>query len=241
MAAAKPDPAGVAPILAGSVPPDGDLADLFADLAPILAEAAQGDGRLPSERALAQSLGVTRRRLRLALDGLARQGVLFRRHGQGTFVTPPPPPDKARHRLLAGRLTLAQLMDVRRQIEPRLAELAADRARPADLGPLEALMQRSCAAQTAADYDLADEGFHYRIAELAGNALFLEIYDLIRQTRHEAGWRMRRAEINSPAMIAILGQQHRQIFAAIAGGEPARAGQAQRAHMDFVAGLIQRR
>ena len=105
----------------------------------------------------------------------------------GHPVTPSPRPDAGRHRLLAGRLSLDQLMDVRRQIEPRLAELAATRAGAGDLAQLEILMRQSREAVQPQEYDLADEGFHYRIAELAGNALFLEVYDLIRQMRREAG------------------------------------------------------
>ena len=212
--------------------------EVIAALSPLLAEAAAGNGRLPPERALAERLGIPRRQLRLALDELARRGVLFRRRGQGTFVAPPPPAERARPRLLAGRLSLAQLMDVRRQIEPRLAELAALNVSPQDLPPLEALMRRTREAGSPADYDRADEVFHYRIAELADNTLFLQIYDLIRQTRRESGWRDLRAEVNRPEILAQLGAQHGRIFAAIAAGDARAAGLAQRGHMDFVAATI---
>lgn len=201
--------------------------------------ACEEGGRLPSERALVDMLGVSRRRLRLALDELQRRGTVFRRHGQGTFVAPPPHPDKNRHRLLADRLSLAQLMDVRRQIEPRLAELAAFHAQPDDLVQLRKLMLRTRDAVNAQGYDHADEVFHYRIAELAKNALFLEVYDLIRQMRRDAGWRDRRMEINRPHIVQVLGRQHQHIFDAIAAGDVTGAGNAQRAHLDFVATAIQ--
>ena len=221
-------------------PQADDPATIIGALAPILSKAVQTGGRLPPERVLAETLDVPRRRLRLALDELQRRGAVFRRHGQGTFVTPPPHPDTGRYRLLAGRLSLDQLMDVRRQIEPRLAELAALHARPEDLPQLEALMRQSRDAVEPQDYDLTDEVFHYRIAELAGNALFLEIYDLIRQMRREAGWRDRRAETNVPDLLRHLGQQHQRIFDAIALGDAPAAGQAQRLHLDFVASAIDR-
>lgn len=218
--------------------PVDELDAVIGALAPILADAARRDGRLPPERALTDMLGVSRRRLRLALDRLQRDGAVFRRHGQGTFVTPPPRPDSGRSRLLAGQLTLEQLMDVRRQIEPRLAQLAAARALPDEIANLQVLMQRSRDAANAHDYDLADEVFHYRIAELAGNPLFLEIFDLIRNMRQEAGWRERRAETNVPQVVAALGQQHQRIFDAIAAGDVVGAGQAQLLHMDYVASAI---
>lgn len=218
--------------------PTDDLGALISALTPILTEAARTGGRLPPERALADDLGVPRRRLRLALDELQRRGAVFRRHGQGTFVTPPPHPDTGRYRLLAGRLSLDQLMDVRRQIEPRLAELAAINVGADDLAQLEILMRQSRGAMSPQEYELADEVFHYRIAELAANALFLEVYDLIRQMRREAGWRERRAETNVPQFVRLLGQQHQRIFDAIAAKDVAAAGQAQRAHLDFVATAI---
>ncbi|MCC6579252.1 MAG: GntR family transcriptional regulator [Phycisphaeraceae bacterium] len=48
----------------------------------------QPGSQLPSEVELAKHLGVARMTLRSALDQLARQHVLERRHGVGTFVTP---------------------------------------------------------------------------------------------------------------------------------------------------------
>ncbi|MEU4196745.1 GntR family transcriptional regulator [Kribbella sp. NPDC026611] len=42
---------------------------------------------LPSERSLSESLGVSRPTLRAALDDLARDGLITREHGRGTFTT----------------------------------------------------------------------------------------------------------------------------------------------------------
>ncbi|MCC6581078.1 MAG: GntR family transcriptional regulator [Phycisphaeraceae bacterium] len=46
----------------------------------------QPGGQLPSEIELAKRLGVARQTLRGALEHLAQQDVLERRHGVGTFV-----------------------------------------------------------------------------------------------------------------------------------------------------------
>lgn len=45
--------------------------------------------RLPSERVIAEELGVCRQTVRQALERLVRQGVLYRARGQGTFIAPP--------------------------------------------------------------------------------------------------------------------------------------------------------
>lgn len=44
---------------------------------------------LPSERRLAEELGVSRPTLRQAIDGLVAEGLLDRRHGSGTYVARP--------------------------------------------------------------------------------------------------------------------------------------------------------
>ncbi|MFC6885221.1 GntR family transcriptional regulator [Actinomadura yumaensis] len=44
---------------------------------------------LPSERRLAEELGVSRPTLRAAIDGLVADGLLDRRHGSGTYVAEP--------------------------------------------------------------------------------------------------------------------------------------------------------
>ncbi|MFV0493392.1 MAG: FadR/GntR family transcriptional regulator [Pseudorhodobacter sp.] len=216
-----------------------EIEQVIAALDPILLTAHSDGGRLPPERAMAEMLGVSRRRLRTALDHLQYRGRIFRRHGQGTFVTPPPHPGKTRSRLLAGRVTFAELMEVRLQIEPRMAELAATQRSAEDLAQLAVLTEHTRRTQSPDDYDLADEVFHYRIAELADNALFLEIYDLVRQLRGEARWRERRVETHVPSARHVLGEQHQRIFDAIALGDRAMAGEAVRIHLRHVAAIIE--
>ena len=48
---------------------------------------APGDP-LPSERSLSEHLGVSRPTIRAAIDDLARNGLLVRHHGRGTFTSP---------------------------------------------------------------------------------------------------------------------------------------------------------
>lgn len=44
------------------------------------------EGRLPSEPALARQMGVSRNTIRQALAELELEGILFRKHGSGTFI-----------------------------------------------------------------------------------------------------------------------------------------------------------
>lgn len=68
----------------------------------LIREQRLGPGdRLPSERCLASQLGVAYATVRLANDYLIRQGVIDRRHGQGTFV--------AQGRSVANRASLRRI------------------------------------------------------------------------------------------------------------------------------------
>lgn len=53
-----------------------------------LIEGRQAGEVLPSERTLSTELGVSRPTLRAAMDELARDGLLVREHGRGTFTAP---------------------------------------------------------------------------------------------------------------------------------------------------------
>ncbi|TDR80546.1 GntR family transcriptional regulator [Paludibacterium purpuratum] len=66
---------------------------LYLQLARKLAEAInagwwQADEALPSERSLCDALAISRVTARKALDILLEQGLISRRHGSGTFITP---------------------------------------------------------------------------------------------------------------------------------------------------------
>ncbi|MFD0691044.1 GntR family transcriptional regulator [Actinomadura fibrosa] len=58
------------------------------ELLAMLEDLDVGDA-LPSERRLAEELGVSRPTLRQAIDGLVAEGLLDRRHGSGTYVAEP--------------------------------------------------------------------------------------------------------------------------------------------------------
>jgi GntR family transcriptional regulator len=62
---------------------------LRAQLRELVAAANVGD-RLPGERQLSDRWGVARMTLRRAVDSLVAEGLLERRHGSGTYVTPQP-------------------------------------------------------------------------------------------------------------------------------------------------------
>ncbi len=197
----------------------------------------RGD-RLPPEREMAYSFGVSRARLRQALDQLATEGALFRRRGQGTFVQPPPATDAARLKSLALRVSPQEVMEVRLEIEPALAGLAALRA---DETARESFAKAARATLNAPDqttYDAADDIFHYKIAQMAQNPLFLTVYEAIRSVRAQTLWARKRAATYSAESTALLARQHQSLAEAILDGDSVAATLAMQSHLQSVAEIL---
>jgi GntR family transcriptional repressor for pyruvate dehydrogenase complex len=103
---------------------------------------AAGD-RLPTERELAERLGVGRSSVREAMQMLATLHVVETRPGAGTFVRRPRLGDMLRPEtlsLLAANTRAMELLEAREMIEPPLARLAAIRAQPEDFAAIEELL-----------------------------------------------------------------------------------------------------
>ncbi|MCL3883247.1 FCD domain-containing protein [Marivita sp. GX14005] len=205
------------------------LTDQLADF--VSSGAIAADGRLPSERELAERFNVTRTRLRGALDVLEDRGVIYRRQGRGTFAAPPVMSGQPALTRLARETTPQDMMEVRLQIEPALAAHAARRARREDVQRLEGFMQATLDHTERAAYEMADDTFHYQIAVLARNPLFLQIYDEIRTVRKLNAWESVREESHTPGVMTRFGDQHRALFDAIASRDSTEAARRMELHL----------
>ena len=94
----------------------------------ITSSALGAGGQLPTERALAERLGIGRRALRAALEVLEEEGLLWRRQGKGTFIGQPPDPHGQIAADIVRAVDAATIMEARLCVEPALAALAAGRA-----------------------------------------------------------------------------------------------------------------
>lgn len=129
--------------------------------------------RLPPERELAAQLGVSRPVLREALERLRGVGVLESRRGNrgGVFVRNLAlPTHLLTERTDLDRADLTEALEARRAVETACHVLAADRATPADLDALAALVAALREATDAPqDFIELDTRFHLRIAAAARN------------------------------------------------------------------------
>jgi GntR family transcriptional repressor for pyruvate dehydrogenase complex len=190
------------------------------------------DGRLPTERAFAESFNVGRRAVRRALEALEAEGLIWRRQGAGTFVGEKPDDWSAQVTELVAGTDFMEIMEVRLRIEPQLAQLAAMRAKPAEVERMRALVEKTGQSTDADAKELWDGSLHRQIAQSAGNKLFLSIFDVVNRIRQDDTWQSirelaRRSGTNGRASF----EQHMAIVEAIADRDPARAGEAMRQHL----------
>jgi DNA-binding FadR family transcriptional regulator len=126
--------------------------------------------RLPAERELCEQLGIARSTLRQALTALVQSGhlVAVRGRGGGTFVADAPPViERPTAEVLAG---WREACDVRMAVELGVAVLAAERAAPEAIGPLEELVElMDGLMDDFAAYRQADVRFHVGLAEATGS------------------------------------------------------------------------
>lgn len=134
--------------------------------------------RLPSEPELAESMGISRGILREALTSLQAKGYISRTPKGGSYI------ERSTDKYIGDSITakvrtadLQELMEFREAIETRTVQHAIDRASDEELNSLEELLMGRTDKPGEIDYY-----FHYRLAELSKNQLFVVLLDLYYDT-----------------------------------------------------------
>jgi GntR family transcriptional regulator, transcriptional repressor for pyruvate dehydrogenase complex len=127
----------------------------------------QPGDRLPSERELAEGLGLSRPTLREAIRRLTEAGLLESRRGSGTYVA---------------RVDLDAVYAVRLQLEPFAARLAAvERSRP-DLARLTASVKALRGQLDDPDaFAATDLDIHATVARASGNPVLCDLLDRLNE------------------------------------------------------------
>ncbi len=197
-----------------------------------------GDGeRLPPERELAETFGVSRVTLREAIKALREAKLVESRRGRGggTFVVAPRHRERSREKLGAA---LAQGMEdalaLRRVVEPGAAALAAGRTlTAADRASLRRYLEAAtdCGSGTRR---LADSRLHMAIAALSGSASVAAVVADVQLRLDE----LLRAIPVLPANIVHSDRQHVRVIEAILGGQAESARVEMEEHVDGTAALL---
>lgn len=190
--------------------------------------------RLPPQRELAASLGVSRASLREALTVLETLGLVDILPSRGVVVRGPQASAERMHRPFAtpalGTLSPRQLIELRLVLEPGWTALAAARMQAAGLRHLQWLQQQL--AHALARNDLlsaaeADLHFHLLLAQQSGNPGLMAIAG---QLEHAIGHSLRLPFARNGADDHPA-HEHDAIVQAIAAGDAAASADAMRAHL----------
>jgi DNA-binding FadR family transcriptional regulator len=191
--------------------------------------------RFPAERDLAQSLSVSRASLREAMRELENKGLIERTPGRGTVVTEPPREvDELLRELAETRQELRNVSELRRLVEPGIAEFAALRAHPSNLLRLEDVLRQSNENLSPAESLRLDVEFHSLLAQAAQNPLLTTL--LTMSSRWTEDVRRHSHATREGRRTSVEG--HRAILQAVAAHDPAAAEAAMRRHLDDVRTLI---
>jgi GntR family transcriptional regulator, transcriptional repressor for pyruvate dehydrogenase complex len=206
----------------------------------ILRGILQPGERLPSERDMAEKLGVSRPSLRDAISDLADRGLLISRAGSGVFVA----------EVLGSAFSpaLIQLFATheeavfdyiafRRDMEGLAAERAARLGSETDLrviATIFAKMELAHQKRDPTDEAQLDAEFHMAIIEASHNVIMLHMlrsmFDLLRQ----GVFYNRQVMFKNRMTRDQLLDQHRAMNTAVQARDPAAARAAVEAHLNFV-------
>ncbi|MFN7087262.1 MAG: FadR/GntR family transcriptional regulator [Burkholderiales bacterium] len=194
----------------------------------------QAQSRLPTERELASQLGISRSALRRALSVLEADGKIWRHVGRGTFAGPRPATQRPALTLMARQTSPAEVMQARLVIEPEMAALAARHATAAQIEHMAACVRKSRATTDVAAYELWDSNLHRAIAEAAGNALLLALFDAVNAIREENIWGNLKHATLTRQRQHLYARQHQAIVKAIGARDARQARHCMHAHLETV-------
>lgn len=178
--------------------------------------------RLPSERELAEALGVSRASAREALRVLESQGYVRIVNGLGAFVHQP-----FESRILHCRVpaqdrqdALLQMLEVRRVLEGLAIELAARRATPDDLRAIgEALAAKQRRLAAGEDDSAEDQAFHHAIYAASHNEFLTALIESVSGLWREF-WEY---PMDQRAFSLSTASLHVDLYEALSAREPTRA------------------
>ncbi|MFE1309561.1 GntR family transcriptional regulator [Streptomyces sp. NPDC058755] len=165
-----------------------------------------GPGERLVERELAERFGVSRVPVREAIRALVAEGFVLFESARRTVVRRLTPTD------------VKELFELREALEVYAAGLAAARVTPEALAELRGLLTEAATATKEGDGEAITDintRFHDRILAMAGNSLLISVMEPV---DGRLRWLTRQNE-EWPQLLV----EHRELYEAIASGDPDRA------------------
>jgi GntR family transcriptional repressor for pyruvate dehydrogenase complex len=205
----------------------------------ILKKLQPGD-KLPSERELVETLGVSRSSIRDAIRSLELMGMVEPRQGAGTIVRELSSESLANplaNALRRKEELIEELLEFRIMFEPQLAARAATRVSSTQVSEMEEILKRQEAKLRLGENTIAEDSeFHYAIALASGNSVVLKVLDTLMDLLRDS--RERSLQVSGRPQKSLAG--HRRILSAIKRHDPQGAKEAMQRHIENVQEIVDR-
>jgi GntR family transcriptional regulator, transcriptional repressor for pyruvate dehydrogenase complex len=187
--------------------------------------------RLPTERELTESFGVSRNVVREAIAKLRFEGVIETRQGVGVFVLGKTSSVlRIDAEILRDRSLMSSLFELRTIIEVEAAGLAAARRSRADLAAIKSAMEALYSNETSGSATEADIKFHRAIVRATDNVYIATFINFIWEHVHTSIEKANE-HFDYATRMAITRQEHTAIYDAIKDRDTERARDCMRTHI----------
>lgn len=187
--------------------------------------------RFPSERELADQLGVSRPTVREAMIALELTGVIEIRSGSGIYASKTKPASK--FLLNDTGIGPFEVLEIRQIVEAEACALAADRITDVELAQLQQTLKDMEEEEKQADAsEKADQRFHEIIARSCQNSAIESVISWL--------WKLRNESMLSTAFLARIRKEgihpsiseHQAIYEALAARDANAARIAMKKHLE---------
>jgi DNA-binding FadR family transcriptional regulator len=173
--------------------------------------------RLPTERALSETYGLSRSTVRRVLMDFKRKRLITQTVGSGTYVADsvhealtqlaPPAPGR--------QISPADLMAARLVLEPALIEMVIGNATAADFERMDECNHHAERATTLEAFEHWDAALHEAIALAAHNDFMAGVFRLMNEVRSTSEWGALKRRSATPERRLEYQREHRALVAAL--------------------------
>ncbi|MGR3764489.1 FadR/GntR family transcriptional regulator [Rossellomorea sp. NS-SX7] len=186
--------------------------------------------KLPSVRELCEMFEVGRSAVRDAMTTLKGKGIVQVKQGEGAYVCGFDSTSLfASHLMLPDTNDIRELFQVRKMLEPGLAEIAAEKRDEEDVLILKTLLTQKTGNEWEADYE-----FHMKIARITGNQIVVQLMEFISVATRKAMIDVHHHIQSQEEVSTQINEQHDWIFQSIQSRDPHTAKESITHHLDYV-------
>jgi GntR family transcriptional repressor for pyruvate dehydrogenase complex len=209
--------------------------------AQIISGALKAGDLLPTERQIAEMMGVNRHTVREALKALEYMGVVQGKTGVGTVITSLGPnvlAERIEHAAhFAPQQFLLELVELRKLLEPGIAALAAERATEPEFAVMEqALRDFEAEVNGTGQTTDGDERLHRALAQATHNSTLQRLIDPVIFMPAQA----RKRALADPRRRAEAYREHERILQAVRSRQPEAAREAMVYHLSQIEAMVRR-